>query len=485
MTMQQVSTVARELLGCQNVHESTTSIALYMKNFKSEDKRVDWKKDPNALVRDMIPKQSTVHCAIELEQMQANANNSLQKSANDGRKRNTAAISLLEDDSDDDDDVVEVVSVVKRRRDDDNKEATSSTQPTTSDNSRKPAASNTATKMNGQQPRAGATSLQFNVATYNVWFEVPPHPQERMLALAEALFSRHTATKPLLFVGFQEVTDQLWATLKPLMEAKGYTVFCQDLNTMRYGCAIAILQTKDARGGQPKILSHGWQPYQNTIMGRGFLHARVQLPHSNQQILLTTTHLESFVRLQDGRPPYTGARERKLQINELEAFCMKQQDRYPDLSLALISGDLNWDDDRAQSKPADDVLAGPDGVLTTGWKDTWFPVREERRQAVADRNGKVKKKDEPQCYTYDAKENPMLGGNLRRRFDRILLRRKLRGDAKLQLQIEDVELIGKDPIPGLTWTKVSSWNGRETTKVVPVLPSDHYGYVVTVNADYN
>ena len=150
--------------------------------------------------------------------------------------------------------------------------------------------------------------------------------------------------------------------------------------------------------------------------------------------------------------------------------------RYPDLALAMISGDLNWDDERVKSEGANKMLTN---VLTNKtWRDAWFDVRDRKRRAVADRNGKVKKKDEPTCYTYDGKDSPMLGGNLRRRFDRILLRQK----TGLEVDVDDLELIGKDPIEGLQWTKESSWNGRVTRKVVPVLPSDHFGLVVSMNA---
>jgi len=298
------------------------------------------------------------------------------------------------------------------------------------------------------------SSMTFNVATYNVWFG-PPHPSQRMMALSQCLLARNATDKPLYFVGFQEVTPILWATLKPVLESAGYKVYCQDISEGGYGCALAVLQTHGL-----KIIQAGWQPYRSTIMNRGFLHARARLPNSEKQVLFTTTHLESFVgNMMGSGQPYTGSPEREKQIQELETFCQNHMKRFPDLSLAMISGDLNWDDERVQSKGADNILTSV--LASKEWKDSWFEIREKRRAALMGKNGKVKKKDEPTMYTYDAKESAMLGGSLRRRFDRILLRTQ----NGIKTDVLDCELIGKEPLYGLTWNKESTWNGRTTTKV--------------------
>ena len=66
----------------------------------------------------------------------------------------------------------------------------------------------------------------------------------------------------------------------------------------------------------------------------------------------------------------------------------------------------------------------------------------------------------PFDYTYDSKENPMLGGNLRRRFDRCIYMSK-----EQSYQATSLTKIGKDPIPNLTWNKLNPWNGSR--KQVP------------------
>jgi hypothetical protein len=95
------------------------------------------------------------------------------------------------------------------------------------------------------------------------------------------------------------------------------------------------------------------------------------------------------------------------------------------------------------------------------------------------------------CFV--SKINPMLGGNLRRRFDRCLVRtnhptaRTTTTDETKHdpssITIERSELIGQDPIEGIQWHKEQrNWKtGLPTgqSKTLPVLPSDHYGLLVT------
>jgi len=263
---------------------------------------------------------------------------------------------------------------------------------------------------------------KFSVASYNIWFNMEANPDERMMALSKALLEQNTNERPLWFVGFQEVTAALWAMLCPVLESAGYRTFCQEEAIFggHYGVAIAVLTTPDVG---VRILQHGFESFPRSMscQGRGFLHVRARLPHSNQQVVFTTTHLESFMPPgQAGPETYTGSAQRQQQVKLIETFCNNHMKRFPDVCTAMISGDLNWDDERVQSTGADQPLLSI--ISTGGWTDTWFSIRDQRRRAFMDKNGKIKKKDEPNCFTYDGKENPMLSGSLRRRFDRILFR---------------------------------------------------------------
>lgn len=331
-----------------------------------------------------------------------------------------------------------------------------------------------------------------SVATYNVWFG-PPYPEARMRRIAYLLTSPTTSSPTTdlpLFVGMQEVTIQLSQTLFPLLRSAGYKLISQDL-AGGYGCAIAVL-TENARGGcRAKVLKSGFAPYRDTIMGRGLLWVLAQITNKKQmesdmdEILFTTTHLESFVRNHPGPGmTYDGVTQRESQISAAEAFCNDCMQNRPAVKAAFITGDLNWDDERTRSKGADRTLLS---VMQEGWVDAWLGTRQH-----VNRGGKKKNCElDEGGYTYDSKLNPMLRGNLRRRFDRCLVRfrnnnclgQQSNNDKESIGSILTAHLFGTEPLEGLKWNKeVPKWNGRGATetRVLPVMPSDHYGLHVTL-----
>ena len=334
----------------------------------------------------------------------------------------------------------------------------------------------------------------FKVATYNVWFgptgqdQKVAHPKQRMIALSEELRrvkeSDLSASSPLWFIGLQEITPLLRKTLFPRLEQMGYKVFCQDLLGGEllgsYGCAMAVLQYEHGGGDplqQPRILDSGWHSYRESVMSRGFSYVRAQLPNSSQQVLFTTTHLES-----SNGPQYDGRIQRRKQIRELEAFCQRQmqqqQSQNQNLTLSFMSGDFNWDDESGfQANGGDHPM---DKVLTNArWTDTWLQIREQMMEDKRARhnNKPIKQKDIPTCYTYDQKECPMLRGSKRVRFDRILVLSNVDDD---HCHVRGVQLIGKEAIPGLTYQDVSTWNGNPKIQTRSTCPSDHFGYIAEV-----
>ena len=74
-------------------------------------------------------------------------------------------------------------------------------------------------------------------------------------------------------------------------------------------------------------------------------------------------------------------------------------------------------------------------------------------------------------FTYDGKENPMLGpyNRLRNRLDRVLLRTQ-------DWQPSSIEMVGMAAIPGVTYER----NYKRGNKILPVLPSDHFGLYATL-----
>ncbi|KAL0286201.1 UNVERIFIED_CONTAM: Glucan endo-1,3-beta-glucosidase 1 [Sesamum angustifolium] len=128
------------------------------------------------------------------------------------------------------------------------------------------------------------------------------------------------------------------------------------------------------------------------------------------------------------------------QANEAVRFLEKNQN-------VIFCGDMNWDD----------KLDGPFPLLE-GWVDAWTELRP----------GEV-------GWTYDTKSNKMLSGNrtLQKRLDRFVCKLK-------DLKISEIEMIGKDAIPGLSYIKEKRVKGQVKELVLPVLPSDHYGMLLTI-----
>ena len=309
----------------------------------------------------------------------------------------------------------------------------------------------------------------FSICTYNIWFG-EPHQSERMARIADLISG--LTPKPT-FVGLQEVTPGLLRDLSPLLQSMGYRIVCQE--GVAYGCAIAILtsggkfQSLLSNGVNNKaavahVIDSGFQPYRMSQMSRGLMwvHARLD---AVGEVLFTTTHLESYI------PGNDGSEAREMQIQEASRFCLERMNQNSGcgdgvrINTAMITGDLNWDDERKRSSGTDknllSLIQHDQGGLTQ-WMDAWSETQPGQ-----------------DGYTYDSKENPMLKGNLRRRFDRCLT--CFRDD---DVSVHTTYLIGKESMPGLQWRKeVQKWSygkptGETSYDMRPLAPSDHFGLVV-------
>jgi hypothetical protein len=385
--------------------------------------------------------------------------------------RSPEVIDLWDDSSDDDDDVKVVINANKKKR------------ALEADDVKKPMMITTESKKASSTSSSGQ-SRTFQVATWNVWFgplgDGAPHAALRMRTIVR-LLRESSDPLPLWCIGFQEVVDETANVLQPALQAANYQWFRQP-GTAAYGCAMAI--HKDLT-----VLQQGWVPYSVTVMQRGFLYAHVQLPISEIQsngkslsMLFVTTHLESYTG-----PQYTGATQRPEQLQEIHAFVQEQQ-RSGNVSLAIVSGDMNWDDERVRSAGVDPPLLS---IFPTAgfWKDTWIEclppeVKKKMIQPACEAQGDVTPKKEKKAktapsgvvvggYTYDAKLNPMLGGSLRRRFDRILMYDRW----ACPVQVMSTQMLGTQAIEDWTWMKYNSYT--ETSRETPTAPSDHFGYKVT------
>eukprot|EP00557_Chaetoceros_sp_GSL56_P006409 CAMPEP_0176505012 /NCGR_PEP_ID=MMETSP0200_2-20121128/16259_1 /TAXON_ID=947934 /ORGANISM="Chaetoceros sp., Strain GSL56" /LENGTH=409 /DNA_ID=CAMNT_0017904521 /DNA_START=1177 /DNA_END=2406 /DNA_ORIENTATION=- len=315
------------------------------------------------------------------------------------------------------------------------------------------------------QPQFNEDLNVFSICTYNVWFS-ELHREERLGHMSHLI--SELSPKPT-FLGLQEVTPEMVEILSPLLQSMGYGLILQE--GVAYGCAIGVLTNSprmlndSTAPVQAQVIDSGFLPYSSSQMGRGLLwvHADVD---TVGEVLFTTTHLESYI------PGNNGSRERESQLLEACQFClgkMKQsrQGSTTTIKTSLITGDLNWDDERKRSSGTDRKLLsviGHEQQEITPWRDAWLETKPGQ-----------------DGYTYDSRDNPMLKGSLRRRFDRCLA--CFRHD--FNSSIHSTNLIGKEAIPGLQWRKeVQKWsNGRPVGEVSydlrPVAPSDHFGLVVS------
>jgi hypothetical protein len=405
------------------------------------------------------------------------------------------------------------------------------------------AASSASTTTHRQKYRYDIPSFQ--VATWNVWFgpwgDGSPYADVRMQAIVQLLLEQQqpqwhsiqqaptSAWNPLYCIGFQEVVPDTKKALKLALKLHHYTWYEPLLPSMYY-CAIAI-------HSDITVLDQGWVPFKKSEMGRGFMFVRATLPVRNHednanatssdkddlpQFIFTTTHLESYTG-----PDYNGSKQRFHQIKEMSTFLQTQMRQHPAVRMSMISGDLNWDDERVSSRTSchDSVLLS---LISSNWKDTWLEAHSSamtaaetktRTAAISKSNSGVNNgnaalptvtykkqkskiialKDQVEGFTYDAKLNPMLKGSLRRRFDRILVYdnhhdtstrtascpsdstppKSPHGLSSQQVQFYNPQLLGKVAISDdLTWEKPNTHN--DTTRTVPTAPSDHFGYIVTV-----
>ncbi|RCV13192.1 hypothetical protein SETIT_2G327900v2 [Setaria italica] len=114
----------------------------------------------------------------------------------------------------------------------------------------------------------------------------------------------------------------------------------------------------------------------------------------------------------------------------------------------VLGGDLGWDDD----------LDGPLRLGNEGWVDAWRELRGGDEDIAGG-------------WTYDALANPMLRGlNLpaeRRRPDRFICKLS-------DFKLGSIEMVGVEPILGVT-------RFDDKGNVLPVLPSHHFGLLLTIS----
>jgi hypothetical protein len=94
-----------------------------------------------------------------------------------------------------------------------------------------------------------------------------------------------------------------------------------------YGFVLAV----KCRGPDAMTVLDAWQRFTETNMARGVLQYRARFSDTDQQVLFTTTHLESWTGKE-----HTGNKQRAKQVQEMKAFCNQQLAMYPNLQSAFV-----------------------------------------------------------------------------------------------------------------------------------------------------
>ncbi|CAA7409137.1 unnamed protein product [Spirodela intermedia] len=268
------------------------------------------------------------------------------------------------------------------------------------------------------------------VLSYNVWFREDLELEERMNALGR-LIQQHSPD----IICLQEVTPNIYKIFQASSWWKSYECSVpREMAAMRvYFCM---------QMSKLPVKAFKCQPFGNSIMGRELCIADIDIG-AGKILVVATSHLESPC---PGPPKWDQmySKERVAQAKDSVQMLGRARN-------AIFCGDMNWDEKLDGAFPA---------PAAAGWTDAWAELRPEE-------NG----------WTYDTKSNPMLSGNraLQKRVDRFICNLP-------DFKIVGIDMIGLEPIPGLSYLKEKKVRKEMKTIVLPVLPSDHYGLLLTVQS---
>ncbi|PKA58123.1 hypothetical protein AXF42_Ash019827 [Apostasia shenzhenica] len=264
------------------------------------------------------------------------------------------------------------------------------------------------------------------ILSYNVWFREDIEVYKRMEALG-GLIQQHSPD----VICFQEVTPNI------------YEIFQTSKWWKAYRCSVSLEEAAERsyfcmQMSKLPVEAFNRKPFSNSVMGRELCLANIEL-NSGKSLVIATSHLESPCPA----PPKWDqmfSLERVAQAKESLTILNNSPN-------AIFAGDMNWDD----------KLDG-DFPLLDGWIDAW----------------KLKEPEE-NGWTYDTKSNPMLSGNrnLQKRLDRFVCKLNDFG-------IESIVMIGTQAIPGISYYKEKKVRKQLQKLELPVLPSDHYGLLLTI-----
>lgn len=269
-------------------------------------------------------------------------------------------------------------------------------------------------------------TADLTVLSYNVWFREDLELQARLDAIGNVILQHRPHV-----VFFQEVTETIYRIFEQASWWKSYncSVNRRVASQRAYFCMVL---------SKLPVVSFRQSPFRNSIMGRELCLAELDVGNG-ARLLVANSHLESPC---PAPPTWNQMFSAERVAQAKEAMLMLK-----DFPNVIFGGDMNWDEKT-------------DGVppLPSGWFDAWVQLRPGE-----------------DGFTYDTKANKMISGyrSLRKRVDRMFC------------QLEDfdtvsIEMVGTEPIPDLTYPKEKKVKGKVEIIRYPVLPSDHFGLLLTL-----
>ncbi|KAI8567371.1 hypothetical protein RHMOL_Rhmol02G0116900 [Rhododendron molle] len=272
-----------------------------------------------------------------------------------------------------------------------------------------------------------SASKTLKILSYNVWFREDLEMHKRMKALGD-LIQMHSPD----LICFQEVTPNIYDIFQQSSWWKAYR--CSVANEMAFTRSYFCMQLSKL-----PVKSYSTNPFRNSVMGRELCIAEIKV-QEGIPLVVATSHLESPCPA----PPKWDQMFSKERVEQAKE-AINSLKKNPNV---IFCGDMNWDDKLDGQFP-----------LLDGWVDAWAELRPGE-------NG----------WTYDTKSNQMLSGNrtLQKRLDRFVCHLR-------DFKVRDIDMIGMEAIPGLSYCKDKKVKNEVKKLVLPVLPSDHYGLLLTIS----
>jgi tyrosyl-DNA phosphodiesterase 2 len=290
----------------------------------------------------------------------------------------------------------------------------------------------------------GVPLKKLRVLTYNVWFAEHVALADRVQGLSDVVVENDPHVLCL-----QEVTPTILMLLHAMPWFEEYKCTPPPPTHQYFTLVLFKTHLRDPAGRSPRPVR---REFANSRMGRYADGVTGIDCGDGIELTVMTSHLESFIS-----KTQTSSAERVAQMKDILRVMdgvLDRRKRDREISNvpatgagnALFAGDTNWDETTDGDVPLGD-----------GWRDAW-----------------LLKGDGGPGYTYDLKRNQMMSGYLQKRLDRVFVKLE-------SFQVESFSIVGTEPVrrrDGTAATHVNEWKGRSETK--PVLPSDHFGVLVTL-----